>query len=503
MEQHSKVFNRSVLKLKEDEGLSGLPTDQRLKRLREGKKDKGLAALYYGYGRYLLMASSRPGGLPANLQGIWCEKLEPTWDSKYTININTEMNYWPAEICNLSMCHEPLFDLLERMVKNGRRTAMEMYGCRGFVAHHNTDIWADTAPQDLALAASYWVMGGAWLAAHIWKHYRYTMDQAFLDRMMPVLEECVLFFRDFMIEDHGEMIVCPSVSPENTYYQADGTTGSACAGCTMDTGILRDIFHAYLEGNKILGKKASQEDWVRETLDKLPLYKIGKYGQLLEWREDYEEWELGHRHFSHLYPLFPANQINEYENPELVKACEKSLERRMEFGGGHTGWSCAWLINLYARLRNGDKAEEYIDYLLNQLTAPNMFDLHPPLERISGIPWVFQIDGNFGGTCGIAQMLLQSHLDEIFLLPALPKNWQEGSITGICAEGGFEVDMTWEKGRFSHGWLLSKHGEKAVLRCREELEISKDGIKVSVIRDEKERYVFDTEKDAIYQIRSK
>lgn len=220
------MFNRSVLKLKEDEGLSELPTDQRLKRLREGKKDKGLAALYYGYGRYLLMASSRPGGLPANLQGIWCEKLEPTWDSKYTININTEMNYWPAEICNLSMCHEPLFDLLERMVKNGRRTAMEMYGCRGFVAHHNTDIWADTAPQDLALAASYWVMGGAWLAAHIWKHYRYTMDQAFLDRMMPVLEECVLFFRDFMIEDHGEMIVCPSVSPENTYYQADGTTGS-------------------------------------------------------------------------------------------------------------------------------------------------------------------------------------------------------------------------------------------------------------------------------------
>ena len=329
------------------------------------------------------------------------------------------------------------------------------------------------------------------------------MDQAFLERMMPVLEECVLFFKDFMIEDQGEMVVCPSVSPENTYYQADGTTGSACAGCTMDTGILRDIFHAYLEGNRILGKKASQEDWVHETLDKLPLYKVGKYGQLLEWREDYEEWELGHRHFSHLYPLFPANQINEYENPELVKACEKSLERRMKFGGGHTGWSCAWLINLYARLQNGDKAEEYIDYLLNKLTAPNMFDLHPPLERISGIPWVFQIDGNFGGACGIAQVLLQSHLDEIFLLPALPKNWQEGSVTGICAEGGFEVDMTWEKGRFSHGWLLLKHGEKAVLRCREELEISKDGIKVPVIIDEKERYVFDTEKDAIYQIRSK
>lgn len=498
---HSEIYDRSVLKLKEEPELEKLPTDQRLERLREGHKDSGLAALYYGYGRYLLMASSRPGGLPANLQGIWCEKLEPIWDSKYTININTEMNYWPAEICNLSMCHEPLFDLLERMVENGRKTAKEMYGCRGFVAHHNTDIWADTAPQDLALAASYWVMGGAWLATHIWKHYRYTMDREFLERMMPVLEEGVLFFRDFMIEDQGEMVVCPSVSPENTYYQADGTTGSACAGCTMDTGILKDIFYAYLEGHRILGKKASQESWVQETLGRLPSYRIGKYGQLLEWREDYEEWEPGHRHFSHLYPLFPSNQINEYDTPELVNACERSLERRMEAGGGHTGWSCAWLINLYARLQKGDKAEQYINYLLCRLTAPNLFDLHPPLERIPGIPWVFQIDGNFGGACGIAQMLLQSHLDEIFLLPALPENWKEGSVTGLCAEGGFVVDMAWKKGRLTGGRIFSKHGGKAVLRSMEKMEFFREGLPANAEKDKKGRYILEMQKGSFCQIR--
>ena len=497
---HSEIFDRSVLKLSCDPKLEQLTTDQRLQRIHQGKKDPGFAALYYEYGRYLLMASSRPGGLPANLQGIWCEKLEPIWDSKYTININTEMNYWPAEICNLSMCHEPLFDLLERMVENGKKTAQKMYGCRGFVAHHNTDIWADTAPQDLAIAASYWVMGGAWIATHIWKHYRYTMDTEFLKCMMPVLEECVLFFKDFMIEDQGELIVCPSVSPENTYYQADGTVGSACAGCTMDTGILRDIFYAYLEGNRILGKKGDLEEWVREISRKLPSYRIGKYGQLLEWREDYEEWEPGHRHFSHLYPLFPSNQINEYETPELVKACERSLERRMEAGGGHTGWSCAWLLNLYARLQEGDKAEKYIYYLLDKLTAPNLFDLHPPLERISGIPWVFQIDGNFGGTCGIAQMLLQSHLDEIFLLPALPVNWSEGSVTGLCAEGGFEQDLEWKNGKLVKGRILSKHGGKAVLRCSQGLKFFRDDELITARKDEKGRYILETEKGCTYQI---
>ena len=499
--EHQSIYDRSVLYLEKDDKLEEMPTDQRLKRLAGGGEDPELAALYYSYGRYLLMESSQPGGLPANLQGIWCEKLEPTWDSKYTININTEMNYWPAEICNLSECHEPLFDLLQRMMENGKKTAREMYGCRGFVAHHNTDVWADTAPQDLAVTATYWVMGGAWLTTHIWKHYRYTMDKDFLRKMFPVLRECVQFFVDFLMEDQGEMVTCPSISPENTYIMKNGKTGRTCMGCTMDTAILKDVFGQYLESAEILeDEEAGVKQQVQKILEKLPPYKIGKYGQLMEWREDYEEWEPGHRHFSHMYPMFPSNQINEYDNPQLVKACEKSLERRMEFGGGHTGWSCAWLINLYARLQNGDKAADYLKYLLTKLTAPNMFDLHPPLDRIMGIPWVFQIDGNFGGTCGIAQLFLQSHLDEIFILPALPGQWKSGKITGLRAEGGFCLDMEWENGELKEAFMISECGETAVLRCRQMICVEKNGVPVNTVRDDKGRFVFETERNGKYRI---
>ncbi|NCB93539.1 MAG: glycoside hydrolase family 95 protein [Clostridia bacterium] len=506
IKRHKEMFSRSLLFLEDKESLENnkrlmdLPTDQRIKRLAEGKADLGLEALYYAYGRYLLMASSQPGGLPANLQGIWCEKLEPTWDSKYTININTEMNYWLAENCNLSECHEPLFDLLERMVENGRRTAAQMYGCRGFVAHHNTDVWADTAPQDLAVPATYWVMGGAWLATHIWKHYRYTMDKDFLQRMFPVLKECVQFFMDFLIEDQGEMVTCPSVSPENTYVMKNGETGRACMGCTMDVGILRDVFGEYLESADILGDDREFQRQAKEMMERFPSYKVGKHGQLMEWRVDYDEWEIGHRHFSHLYPMFPSNQINEYDTPELVEACRKALERRMEYGGGHTGWSCAWLINLYARLQDGQKAEESLRYLITKLTAPNMFDLHPPLDRITGIPWVFQIDGNFGGTCGIAQMLLQSHLDEMFLLPALPESWKCGKVTGLCAEGGFVIDMEWEEHRLEEAVLLSNSGQTAKIRSHGKLRIECDGKPVAYENDDKGRYIFKTSRGCTYHI---
>lgn len=500
MRSHREQFCRSSLELDTDPKLERMPVDERLKRLAEDGDDPGLVSLYYSFGRYLLMASSQPGGLPANLQGIWCEKLEPTWDSKYTININTQMNYWPAEICNLGECHEPLFDLLERMMENGRRTAEKMYGCRGFVAHHNTDVWADTAPQDLAVTATYWVMGGAWLATHIWKHYRYTGDRKFLERMFPVLKECVTFFVDFLIEDQGELVTCPSVSPENTYIMENGRTGRACMGCTMDTAILRDVFTQYLQSAEILGDDTSFQEQIKSMLEKLPPYKVGKHGQLMEWREDYEEWEIGHRHFSHLYPLFPSNQINEYETPQLLDACRKSLDRRMKHGGGHTGWSCAWLINLYARLQEGEKASEYLRYLLTKLTAPNLFDLHPPLERISGIPWVFQIDGNFGGACGIAQMFLQSHLDEIYLLPALPERWERGSMTGLCAEGGFTVNISWEEHKLKRAVLTSRCGETAVIRSREKLRITENGAPVACETDTRGRYVFVTQAGSIYQL---
>ncbi|NBI89145.1 glycoside hydrolase family 95 protein [Lachnospiraceae bacterium] len=501
--RHKEIFGRSVLELEAgNPELEAIPTNERLRRIADGGIDRGMVSLYYAYGRYLLMSCSQPGGLPANLQGIWCEKLEPIWDSKYTININTQMNYWPAEICNLSECHMPLFDHLERMMENGRRTATEMYGCCGFVAHHNTDVWADTAPQDLAIPASYWVMGGAWLATHIWQHYRYTMDQDFLERMYPVLYECVLFFADFLMEDKGELVICPSVSPENTYIMKNGKTGRICMSSVMDTAILRDILIQFLESEKILGKKSELSGQAAVILEKLPGFGIGRHGQLMEWREDYDEWEIGHRHFSHLYPIFPSNQINQYENQDFLEAGKKSLERRMEYGGGHTGWSCAWLVNLYARFGDGNSAVKYIYHLLGKLTAPNLFDLHPPLERIPGIPWVFQIDGNLGGVCGIAQMLLQSHLGEICFLPALPSSWGEGSVKGLCAEGGFEVDIRWQEGRLREAVLHARKGGRVVIRCSENLKVSKEGEDVQVCRDKKGRYIWETCAGGIYRLDS-
>lgn len=501
--RHKEIFGRSVLELEAgNPELEAIPTNERLRRIADGGIDRGMVSLYYAYGRYLLMSCSQPGGLPANLQGIWCEKLEPIWDSKYTININTQMNYWPAEICNLSECHMPLFDHLERMMENGRRTATEMYGCRGFVAHHNTDVWADTAPQDLAIPASYWVMGGAWLATHIWQHYRYTMDQDFLERMYPVLYECVLFFADFLMEDKGELVICPSVSPENTFIMKNGKTGRICMSSVMDTAILRDILIQFLESEKILGKKSELSGQAAVILEKLPGFGIGRHGQLMEWREDYDEWEIGHRHFSHLYPIFPSNQINQYENQDFLEAGKKSLERRMEYGGGHTGWSCAWLVNLYARFGDGNSAVKYIYHLLGKLTAPNLFDLHPPLERIPGIPWVFQIDGNLGGVCGIAQMLLQSHLGEICFLPALPSSWGEGSVKGLCAEGGFEVDIRWQEGRLREAVLHARKGGRVVIRCSENLKVSKEGEDVQVCRDKKGRYIWETCAGGIYRLDS-
>ncbi|MGL6198511.1 MAG: glycoside hydrolase family 95 protein [Lachnospiraceae bacterium] len=498
--RHREMYRRSVLELSESLELNDLTTDQRIERMRSGKQDKGLVSLYYGYGRYLLMSSSMPGGLPANLQGIWCDGLEPTWDSKYTININTQMNYWPAEICSLSECHEPLFDLLERVVENGRETAREMYRCRGFVVHHNTDIWADTYPQDLAPSASYWVMGGGWLATHIWNHYVYTLDKGFLKRYFYIINESVQFYLDFLVEENGVLIINPSVSPENTYLTQEGQAVSICSGCTMDTGILRDLFTQFLKCTEILDEGKELKQQVESTLERLIPYRTGKYGQLMEWNENYDEWELGHRHFSQLYPLFPSNQINEYDTPELVAAAGKSMERRMKHGGGHTGWSCAWAVNLYARLGDSKQAEQCIQRLLTEFTANNLFDLHPPLERIQGIPWVFQIDGNLGGSCGIAQLLLQSHLDEIFILPALPETWSDGSITGLCARNGFVVDLQWRDCELCKGILHSVAGQQAVIRSKQGLTIAANGEPVAIHIDEKGRYVFLTEKDRAYEL---
>ena len=303
VKQHSKVFDRSVLKLKEDEVLSGLPTDQRLKRLREGKKDKGLAALYYGYGRYLLMASSRPGGLPANLQGIWCEKLEPTWDSKYTININLQMNYWLSWTGNLTRLHEPVLDLLETMHEPGKKTAEVMYGMRGMVCHHNTDYYGDCAPQDVYMASTPWVMGGAWMGMHVWEHYLYTGDKDILERMYPVLKDIALFYEDFLIEVDGQLLTCPAISPENRYYLPDGTDTPLCVSPAMDNQLLREFFGACIEIQRILEIDREYGETLKAMIAKLPKDQIGSEGQLMEWKQDYKEQCPGMGHVSHLYAV--------------------------------------------------------------------------------------------------------------------------------------------------------------------------------------------------------
>lgn len=431
--EYKKYFDTCRLTLSYDKELDKLSTEERLKR---ETVDNGLLNTYFDFGRYLLISSSRPGSLPANLQGIWNDSMCPPWGSKYTVNINTQMNYWPAETLGLSECHEPLFDLLERAAKNGEKTAEQMYGCGGFVIHHNLDIWADTAPQDMYIPATYWVMGGAWLCTHIWEHYLFTQDKMFLTRMYPVMKNAVAFFMDFLVEHDGYYVTCPSVSPENTYILPDGTRGCNSFGVSMDNEILRDLFEQFLQAAKLTGERdAMFVSRAEEILSKLPPLCIGSQGQLLEWIEEYGEAEPGHRHISHLYALYPSSQITVDGTPELAEAAEVTLQRRLSGGGGHTGWSRAWIINLYARLWQGDKAYENLTALLKKSTLENLFDYHPP----------FQIDGNFGAIAAMGEMLIQSNNGRTVLLPALPREWQEGRISGIRGRGGICYDFSWRQ----------------------------------------------------------
>ena len=448
-EKYQPVFHGMSLHLGSQlSAADQLPTDERIKRVSSGADDLGLQELYFQFARYLLISSSRPDGLPATLQGLWAAGIDNPWGSKYTININTEMNYWLAEPAGLGDTTLPLINLID-MVRTptsgtGLKVARTYYGARGFVIHHNTDLWGDADPID-GYQWGVWPLGGAWLSLHAWDHYAFTLDKNFLQaRAWPILHDASLFFLDYLIDDRGDHLVTdPSISPENRYRLSDGTDHSLAMGPTIDIEIVRELFARTLDAGRILSEDPALLHQIKTAMDKLPPFAIGKHGELQEWQRDYDEAEPGHRHISHLWALFPGSQISTEHTPDLAKAARNSLERRLSFGGGQTGWSRAWVVNYWDHLHEGKQAYDSLQVMIKQSTFPNLMDTHPP--------GLFQIDGNLGAANGMLEALVQSRwtpeATEIELLPALPQQWAEGSINGLRVRGGATLNMRWTQGQ--------------------------------------------------------
>ena len=459
--EYQTFFNRFSINLGET-AASKFATDERIDAMKRGSEDPALMALYVQFARYLLISSSRPGCMPANLQGIWVDGVNAPWNSDYHVNINSQMNYWPAEVLNLADCHDPFFTFTERLLPNGRKTAREMYGCDGFAAHHTTDAWLFTTGFGKPNYGM-WPMAGGWIGSHFWEHYLHGGDEIFLrERAYPFMKAAAEFYLDYLVEhpDTGKLVSGPSISPENRFMAPSGYHAAVCMGPAMDHQIIHENFTACIDAATVLGVDSAFRAKLAAALERLAPVEIGADGRILEWTDGVKEIEVGHRHISHLFGLHPGRQYTWQKTPEMMEAAKKVLETRLASGGGHTGWSRSWIINFYARLLDGDTAHENLLMLFRKSMMPTMLDSHPP----------FQIDGNFGGAAGIAEMLVQSHAGELHLLPALPKAWPDGHVKGLRVRGGFTVDLSWKDGQLSEAVIHPGFRETCDVRYGERVK---------------------------------